>query len=85
MTTPTDPDLEGPDVVRFFELAGPAARTVLEPLGRAWRTAGAQTELLASLDRADLWLLVVRGGSGAERAAPDDPALRTWRFRQVTP
>lgn len=90
MTTPppSDPhrdDPDVPDVVRFFELAGATGRAVLEPLGHAWRAAGARTDLLASLDRADLWLLVVHGGRGGEVNVPDDPAIRTWRFREVAP
>jgi len=87
MTTSPDAHRQDPreelHVVRFFEVAGAAGRTTLEPLGRAWRAAGARTDLLASLDRDDLWLLVVRGGRDDEVTAPDDPAIRTWRFREV--
>ncbi len=94
MTTPRPPDpqredphgdLRGdPREIRFFELASAAGRSVLEPLADAWRAAGARTDLLASLDRADLWLLVVRGGREEVVDAPHDPELRTWRFREVT-
>jgi hypothetical protein len=86
MTTPlpSDPHRDDARVVRFFELAGAAGRAVLEPLGHAWRAAGARTDLLASLDRADLWLLVVHGGRDGAVSAPVDPAIRTWRFREVS-
>lgn len=73
------------EVVRFFEIAGADARGLLEPLAAAWRAAGAATDLLASLDRDDLWLLVVRGGRAGEVVARPAPSVRTWRFRSVTP
>ena len=72
-------DIEARDaLVHFVELAGPAARAVLERSAARARAAGAAVELLAAEDQADLWLLLVRG------AAPDVPSdARHWRFRAV--
>jgi hypothetical protein len=78
MGPPSDPGRGTGTAVRFFERAGPGARAALERLGRDLAAGGAGVELLASDERADLWLLVARGGE-------DEPALdagtRCWRFR----
>jgi hypothetical protein len=71
-------DLSAP--VRFFERAGSDARAVLERLRLDLVAGGAEVELLVSDDRADLWLLIARGG-GPEPALDD--AVRRWRFRSV--
>jgi hypothetical protein len=78
MRSPTEPGRAAGTAVRFFERAGPGARAALERLGREVAVAGAGVELLESEQRADLWLLVARGG-GAEPAL--DAATRCWRFR----
>ena len=70
--------------VRFFELAGADARAALAPLAEAWRSAGADVELLLAVDQDDLWLLVARGG-GEPGACPVPSGARVWRFRSVAP
>lgn len=74
--------------VRFVELAGADAPARLAPLAAALRAGGARVELLASLDRDDLWLLVARGGAAVAGGDTDDAPVppagaRTWRFRSV--
>lgn len=82
--TPPPPaarDAAGADV-RFFELAGVNARAALAPLADAWRSTGAQVELLSAVDQDDLWLLVARGGDEPD-ALPVPSGARVWRFRRV--
>lgn len=86
-TAPNPPPVaehDGGHDVHFFELTGIDARSTLAPLAVAWRRVGADVELLAAVDRDDLWLLVARGGS--EPASLPVPAgARVWRFRSVAP
>ncbi|MDA0699589.1 MAG: hypothetical protein O3A02_00040 [bacterium] len=72
---------DAPDAVRFFEREGADARAALERLREDLVDGGANVELLVSDDRADLYLLVVRGG-GPEPAL--DRATRRWRFRTAS-
>lgn len=66
--------------VHFVELAGPGARAALAPVAAEARAAGGAVELLAAVDQADLWLLLVRGASPA---VPQ--GARHWRFRPEQP
>jgi hypothetical protein len=67
-----------PDSVHFVELAAPDAREVLTSLARRIAAEGTVTELLHSADRADLWLLLVRGEAPPTADLPG--AARTWHF-----
>jgi hypothetical protein len=60
------------DTVTFVELAGADAG---ERLRAAAASTTGSTELLRSLERHDLWLLVVRGS-----AVHPPLGSRTWRF-----
>ena len=84
---PTPPPLAAPAggrEVRFFELAGTDARSALAPLAEAWRREGADVELLTSVERGDLWLLVARGGR-EPHAHLVPTGTRVWRFRSEAP
>jgi hypothetical protein len=65
-------------LVRFFECGAADARERLRALAREQEAAGASVEALASVDAADLQLLVVRGGCEPS-AVPE--GVRYWRFR----
>jgi hypothetical protein len=64
--------------VTFVELAAPDARPRLVALAREVEAGGANVELLRSVDRDDLWLLVIRGRPPVGAAMPSE--ARTWRF-----
>jgi hypothetical protein len=82
MRIPSDTGRAAGTAVRFFERAGPDARAVLGRLGDDLAAAGVVSELLASDERDDLWLLIARG-AGPEPALDAD--TRCWRFRTVDP
>lgn len=67
-------------LVHFVELAGPGAPAELARAAARARAAGADVELLAAVDQAELWVLLVRGASPTV-----PPGARHWRFRAEVP
>ncbi|MBA2668437.1 MAG: hypothetical protein H0U69_15545 [Trueperaceae bacterium] len=67
-----------PPTITFVELAGPDASERLAHLHDTLATPGTPGELLQSLERDDLWLLVLRGVEPAEEVVPE--GARIWRF-----
>jgi hypothetical protein len=65
------------ETIHFIELAAPDARDVLSSLARRVAAPDAPPELLRSVERDDLWLLVLRGAA-LPGALPD--GARTWHF-----
>lgn len=74
------PGVMDSDIRTFIELSGAAAAAVLADHGRSLAAAGTPCELLASATQPELYLLVCRGETGAERAPR---GARTWSFRRV--
>lgn len=64
--------------VLFVELAGADARARLDDLGDRLRAAGAEVELLVSLDERELFVLICRGVAPGPLELPTE--ARVWRF-----
>lgn len=71
--------------ITFIELQGPDAEARLRRLAARLAAAGTQSELLASADQPELYLLLCRGAGAPDLAPPESPPESSHETPHETP